>query len=417
MMKAAIYLFFLSGTCCAQAQDTTTVIEFDNVDITRNVFVKRLSLYDESEVDTRFTIRGFDQLDLYAGEMSDEIWFTENKTCIELSQKSDAQETYLSLRWNKDTEGCDWVGFGFGWDFWAGKDMANIVDTAAIELMVRTTGKNMSNLPWALGFEDYSNGQSWIGFSKDFIKAEKISAEWTQILIPLALFPFDPDKCDPHNIKQLIFQVFAEDELELKSVKIVPFQGKLKKEIVSAPTMGASLTTDGNANDWASHAFESFGNGQEFSLAHSNQTLHIAVKLNDPTPRQNKQSDKNLWNGDAIELAFSTNPNADPKRTSFLLSDYHIGLNLGANPYMWNWSLDQAYSEAKFAISEDGNFVEIELPLSSLTGSELLLGTDLSFEIAVDQSDSGDARAKQQRWSSSSEGFHVNPSLWGKVKF
>lgn len=279
MMKSTLYLVFIALGFCANAQDTTKVIEFEEVTVTKNLLVKRLSLYDEYEVDNRFTIRGFDQLDIYAGEMSDEVWFSDNRTCIEISQASDENDDFLKLRWNKDTDGCDWVGFGFGWDFWSGKDLGMIIDTAAIELVVRTTGKNMSNLPWALGFEDYSDGQSWIGFSKEFIKADKITAEWTRIVIPLGLFPFDPDKCDPHNVKQLIFQVFAEDELEIKTVKIVPFKGKLKNEIVSIGTNGQEMTTDGNYRDWVGRTFQSIGNGQSFSLSHSSESLYIAVKI------------------------------------------------------------------------------------------------------------------------------------------
>ncbi|MFK7783879.1 MAG: hypothetical protein AB8B56_02125, partial [Crocinitomicaceae bacterium] len=401
MIKGFIYSIFFLCAFTSFGQDTTDFQELEEVVIDDNRIFKRVGLYDEYELDERPNIRGFDQLDLYADNFSDEVWSSDNQDCIVLSQEQDENDIFLKLKWNKDHPDCDWVGFGFGWDFWAGKDMIDIIDTAAVQLTVRSLGKNMGNLPWAMGFEDYAGGQAWIGFSSKFIDSKVISKEWTKVTIPLGLFPFEQRDCDASNIKQMLFQVFAEDDLEINDVKIVPFSGKLKKEIASENIQDSGKRVmDGSMDDWLGAEFEAFGEGHAFSLAHNNESLLIAVKINDKTPRMNDQKGSNLWKGDAIEFAFSTNPTADPKRTSFLLSDYHFGLNLGANPYLWNWSEDKQSSNENFAISEDGKFVEIEIPLAGLLYSDLTSIESLSFEIAVDASDSGETRLNQQRWNS-----------------
>jgi hypothetical protein len=419
MIKGFVHSIFLLCAFASFGQDTSDVQVFDEVVVDETRLFKRVGLYDEYEVDDTPNIRGFDQLDLYADNFTDEVWSSENQDCIILTQEEDENDIFLKLHWNKDHPDCDWVGFGFGWDFWAGKDMIDIIDTAAVQLTVRSAGKTMGNLPWAMGFEDYAGGQAWIGFSSKFIEEKTITKEWSKVTIPLGLFPFEQKDCDVSNIKQMLFQVFAEDDLEINDVKIVPFSGKLKKEIASENIQDSGKRVmDGSMEDWLGSEFEAFGDGHAFSLAHNDESLLIAVKLNDKTPRMNNQKGADLWKGDAIEFAFSTNTTADPKRTSFLLSDYHFGLNLGANPYLWNWSEDKQSANKQFGISEDGKFVEIAIPLAELLYSDMADVEWLSFEIAVDASDSGDERVSQQRWNSDgSEGFHVNPSLWGKLLF
>lgn len=419
MIRGLVNSFFLICAFSAFGQDSTKVQEFEEIVIKDSRFFKRVGLYDEYEIDDRPNIRGFDQLNLYADAFSDEVWASDNQDCIILTQEEDEKDIYLKVHWNKDHPDCDWVGFGFGWDFWTGKDMSGIIDTAAVQLTVRSTGKNMGNLPWAMGFEDYTGGQAWIGFSSNFIENEVINKEWTKVTIPVGLFPFEQMGCDPSNIKQMLFQVFAEDDLEINDIQIVPFAGKLKKEITAVSVLSENKrTVDGQMNDWKNAEFEAFGDGNAFSLAHDNGTMYLAVKLNDATPRMNTQTGSNLWKGDAIEFAFSTNQTADPKRTSFLLSDYHFGLNLGANPYIWNWSEDVQEKNMDFKISPDGKFVEIAIPMKEYTKSELSTSKPLSFEIAFDQSDNGDLRLSQQKWNSEgSDGFHTNPSLWGTLIF
>ena len=140
--------------------------------------------------------------------------------------------------------------------------------------------------------------------------------------------------------------------------------------------------------------------------------------VKDNSPRENKQVGAQLWNGDAIEIAFSTNPKADKKRQFLMLSDQHLGINCGPNPYVWNWKVNEQMKDVLFSLNnnENGYILEMAIPISSFKNFELVSGSELDLEIAIDLG-SGDKRDLQVKWNSLyEEGFHTNPSLWGELK-
>ncbi len=419
MIKSSKY--WLSGFLLAcnslSAQDTLKVITMDEIPVTDSRIIKRMGLYDSYEANNTSDINGFTQLDIFKNNMSDEVWYTENPSCVRVTLNEDQENSFLDVVWNKDQEGCDWVGMGFGWDFWSSKDMGQIINVAAVEIELRSKGKTMGNLPWAFGFEDYAGGQAWTGFTKKFAPNGEITSDWTKVQIPLALFPFEEYDCDPSNIKQLIIQLFAQDAVEINAIRIVPFEGKLKEEVLSTKIPKSTIKLDGNLSEWENE-FISLEKGNSFAIRNTSDSLFVAVQVNDDSPRINNQQKGDLWNGDAIEIAFSSNTSANPKRNLFLLSDYHIGVNCGTTPYLWSFSDDQAFTKGNFAIqtNKNGYSVEIAIALKDIMKRELSAGQTFGFEIAIDKGDNSGIRTEQIRWNSSgTEGFHVNPSLWGTL--
>jgi hypothetical protein len=417
--RFTLFLSFIAVANCF-GQDSLRLQNLNEIQVNENRLFKRMGLYDSYELNEMANINGFTQLTIFDNTFSDEVWSSKNSSCVEIALKEESDNAFLNVKWNKDQEGCDWVGIGFGWDFWSSKDMGQIIDAASIEIEVRSKGKNIGNLPWALGFEDYAGGQAWTGFNKKFIPNGVISKDWTKVQIPLGLFPFVDFDCDPSNIKQLIIQLFAQDEVEINAIRIVPFTGKLKEETTAQHTKNSSSHLDGDLEDWKNTSFTKIGDGSEFSIQYTTDSLFVAVRVEDSTPNLNNKKNGDLWNGDAIEIAFATNPNANPKRKLFLLSDYHIGINCGPRPYLWNFSEDKPFDGGKFAIipTETGYNVEIGIALKDLMKKDFSPGMKLGFEIAVDQGDESNKRTDQMRWNSSgNEGFHQNPSLWGTVLF
>ena len=381
----------------------------------RNGF-KKVGLYDEYTSQTK-SIRGFDQLNIFTNELTEEIWSTKNNSCIQVELKSDIKDTFLHVKWNKDQEACTWVGMGFGWDMWSGKDMAAVRDTIAIELTVRSTEKPFSNIPWAFGFEDYSGNQAWLGYNKSFLVGKDITAEWTKVQIPFSLFPFTENDVDLFNIKQLIAQVFSEGTIEINSIEIVSFSKKLKEKI-TAERVKKIVKMDGKDDDWNELKFSNFGSNQSFATQHSRDTLFLAVYVNDASALKNSNNGRDLWKGDAIEIAFSTNPTADENRKFFLLSDQHIGINCGDKPYCWNWVENKEIAEITYKMnkSDSGYFVEIAIPFYQLYNRYLPDKGELGFELAIDFNGENESRQKQERWNSSmDEGFNLSPNKWGKI--
>ena len=132
---------------------------------------------------------------------------------------------------------------------------------------------------------------------------------------------------------------------------------------------------------------------------------------------QNSKVEGELWNGDAVEFAFSTNPNANDKRSFLLLSDQHIGINCGDLPYVWDFKRNQLIPNSKLEIIavNTGYIVESSIPLNYFKNFEFKSGINLDMEVAIDLGNN-ESRHTQIRWNSSNkDGFHQNPSMWGNL--
>jgi hypothetical protein len=141
-------------------------------------------------------------------------------------------------------------------------------------------------------------------------------------------------------------------------------------------------------------------------------------QLTDSTPFVNNSSNENTWDGDAIEIAFGVNHLANKKRKFYLLSDVQFGLKLGTQPVVWNFKTQEIVPNAQISTKQVNGklIVECSIPIA-IPNLSLASGQTHGFEVAIDQSGSSGKRVNQLRWnSSSSEGFHLNPSLWGELE-
>lgn len=404
-------------------QDT---IQLDSINVYGKQRVngfKKQGLYDEDTRKVKKSIRDFTALDLYTDGLSDEIWKTNVTACIAMKQGFDRPKngsSYLSIQWDKVAGGCSWIGMGIGWDGWSGKNLSAIYDTAAIQLYVRSTSVPIYNLPLALGIEDHSNQQVWIGFSAGFIENGVITKEWTKITIPLQLFNFEDENFDGSNVKQLIIQFEASGNIEVDAIEMVPFAGKLRNEIV-ATKKSANLKIDGSvaSNEWQASTFSTINKKHQVAIQYDANNLYLAFNINDASPIINTKQGKDIWDGDALEIAFGSNPSANPKRKFYLLSDVQIGIRMNENPIIWNWKTNTPIENGhvKTTKTDKGYLVEIQLPIQQICGKELNASAIHGFEIGIDQGDEKGKRTHQDRWNNpSADGFNTNPSLWGQLK-
>jgi hypothetical protein len=402
----SIIAFLVLSATPVFGQDT---LEMDAIEINKKKLrFKKTGLY-EGKYQEEYNIRGFSQLTVFNESLAD-FWTSDGSSCIKGKLESaNSDKNVLQVNWNSDQGGCDWVGMGFGWDGWKAKDLNYVVDTLALEITVRSTGEPFSNIPWAFCLEDYSGAQAWLGYNSAFLKSDAITKEWSKVQMPLSLFPFDEFDVDATSIKQLLIQVFAEGVIEIESIELVPFNGKLRKETEASEN---AVTIDGDLSDWK-QPFVAVKD-HKFAVSHSNDNLFLAFNILDESPRTNTQTGSNLWNGDAIEIAFSTNPNADRKRKFLLLSDQHLGINCGESAYVWNWKTNEKIDvPIAFKQTEDGYQVEIAIPTSAFRNFDLNAIEEMDLEIAFDIGN-GTSRKEQIRWNSSNQtGFHESPALWG----
>lgn len=192
--------------------------------------VQPLGLYDSSiTASTGNDINGFAQTSIFEDDITADVWFTKEQKCLKVSNDRSVTQTgsgALHIVWNKQAGGCPWLGLGFGWDGWTGKDVSQILNQAAVSFYVRTDDKPMKALPWAIGFEDFPGNQKWIGVTEEWIVNGPIQNEWRQVLIPLSAFGLDKSTVDFYSIKQLMLQFESNGNVYIDNVEVIPYAAK-----------------------------------------------------------------------------------------------------------------------------------------------------------------------------------------------
>lgn len=384
---------------------------------------QQAQLYDEAPaIPEPENIKSFYALNIFTDNLTNENWISPDQTCLSASISTDVKfngSGSLHLTWDKGKDGCPWLGAGFGWDNWAGKNMSKIFNETAIQFKVRTAKGVTNGLPLAACLEDYSGEQAWIGMNNNTIEGGKVSEEWTTVTLPLPDFEYEKGDLDLSNVKQFIIQFEAAGDLFIDDMKIVPFKGNLKKKLAINPNHSLP-TIDGvlKPNEWAPENKVSF-DGADVYLHFDKEFLYVGAKVMDQTPLINKHNNRDIWNGDAIEIALSTNSDASQKRKKFIFSDQHLGIRANATPIIWDWK-HKAIIEAQVVckLNDTGYYLEAKIPLSKIGNPVFKSDLIYNLEIAIDQGDENGKRTVQNRWNSGTvSGFHENPSLWGELYF
>ena len=381
--------------------------------------IKPVSVYENTTAgDSVQHIKNVYAINIFTDYVTSELWKTEDTSCIVVKNIFDSTmigEGGLYIKWNKTSGGCDWVGIGIGWDGWNGKNLQEIYNEAAIQFMVRSPKGTQPGLPWAMSFEDFGGGQAWAGVFSNFIEGGKITEQWTKVQIPLTAFDFNQFDADKSGIKQLIIQFESEGEIFFDDLKIVPTQ-TVESKLAIVPFVNSLVTVDGIKDNIYSGAGFSLENGQVW-LAVNEKNMMVYAEVNDASPLQNIQSGKDIWNGDALEIAFTTNAAASANRKAFLLSDQHIGIKATTAPVLWNWRNNTAATgNVMTKKTATGYIVEAIIPLDQFIAAPFMAGNNYQIEVAIDAGTTK-GREKQYRWNNPyNEGFHTSPQLWGKMR-
>lgn len=384
--------------------------------------VQTVALYDAaSKADTLPHIGNFYSLDIWSDYINSEVWYTPDSNCLTVSNVFDGyaiDNGSLFLSWNKQGEGCEWVGMGIGWDAWSSKNVSSIYETAAIQFMARSPRGTLNGLPWAMCLEDYSGNQAWAGVFSQFIDGNKITENWTRVQIPLTAFDTEQFDADLSIVKQLLIQFEADGQVYIDDIKVVPVTANSSKTALVMGHIGAvSPTLDGVREESIWSESPVMMENAKIWLSTSPTSLLIYAEVIDKTPLMNQKDAENIWQGDAIELAFSTNPKVNERRKTFYLSDQHIGIRISKNPMVWDWRKKREVDADLYTMkTEFGYVLEASIPLKSLDAVPFQAGETYGLEVVVDDGDSSGSRKTQYRWNNpGNEGFHSNPQLWGKM--
>jgi hypothetical protein len=380
------------------------------------VSLKNMGLYDQVESNITNT-NGLNLAlpHVFQDQMSSEVWFTKANACLQVSSESNqifAGSGAMKITWNKQAGDCPWLGLGIGWGNWTGKDLSAVENMAALSFRVKADQGEFSGLPWALGMEDFSGAQAWLGLTGKYVKGGKVTTDWNEFVIPLADFLFENWNMDGSSVKQLIFQFESSGTVYIDEIEIVPYTAPSKPTLTLLAQQAGKLDGIVFPNEYAGYVQVSMGT---LHVNYDNEYVYFGLVNSDRTTPVNNQKGRDIWNGDAMEIAFSTESNLMANRPFLYDSDKHLGIQL-APPYScfdWN-SNKEIPAEVVSKISEKDQVVEVKIKWSDLKTNAWKVGGNYNFEFALDMALSSDKRDQQQRWSAvNDENFYNKPATWG----
>ncbi len=164
---------------------------------------------------------------IFDDQTDDTIWFQDDARCTQGEVTSDvvyAGQRAVAVSWNRNADGCEWAGFGIGWDGWAGKDLSELLPYAAIEMHVRSKEGTMYGLPIVLTFEDYSGGMGFAYTGNGYFERSVIDEDWQKVTVPLANFDNEIENLDITNVKQLMFELQGSGSIYMDEVKLIFYE-------------------------------------------------------------------------------------------------------------------------------------------------------------------------------------------------
>lgn len=202
--------------------------------------------------------------------------------------------------------------------------------------------------------------------------------------------------------------------------------GKSNKE-VAAPKALPGLTMDGSTTNWPGRPAEPIDSSRlvngtpnpklrgDFRLCWDEQNLYFLIQVKDPTPGMNTHKEGSLWMADGVELFVGGDTT---KSGSMLFSDRQILLGAGARPEVHVIDHVEASKLCPVVlipeVGGDGYTLAVTLPWKVL-GIEPKSGTELLFDVAIDNSNDGRQREQQLTWNGTGENSK-DRGVWGRLK-
>jgi hypothetical protein len=301
-------------------------------------------------------------------------------------------------------------------------------------LAYRNYVEQAASLPWVVGVQWFSYvDQSLTGrfFSKYSGEAMNIG------LIDVVDRPYKELVDRMHETNRNIYNIvfgrapaFAWDDPRFN-----PASGRRRLEggtrkVVSVPSATRAIRVTGNSDDWplmpgepvtpanVVHGRPIPGFSADFRLCRDRDNLYLFVRVQDPTPMRNNQTEKDLWNGDAVELFIGARQPGQ-EEGPLLFEDRQIIIS-ASEPVRIHVPGVARQSGIAAAVVEnvthDGYAMEIAIPWSLLDVSPQP-GVELLFDIGIDDDGetNGRQRLRQIMWNGS-ERNHSDRGDWGQAR-
>jgi hypothetical protein len=206
------FILFIGIVCVLCLQNCNTI------------YVQQKGLYEGISNSDSNSLDGFKAVYIFKDDIDKSVWVSKETQCVNMNLESTnkyADKSAMHIKWDKVTGGCNWIGCGFGWNNWVPKNMSDIVETAAVQLQVKSVNGTFSNLPVAFAFEDYNGVQAYYGFNKSLVTKDFNDTTWTSVTIPLSKFEFDKKDFNAESVKQFMIQLEGDGDIYLDNIKLI----------------------------------------------------------------------------------------------------------------------------------------------------------------------------------------------------
>lgn len=206
--------------------------------------------------------------------------------------------------------------------------------------------------------------------------------------------------------------------------------GKTRKLVQAGRVAPGTMKVDGLADGWPGRPPALIGSDRivggkdgkgleaTYKVAWDADNLYLIVNITDPTPLNNGRSGDRLWDGDGVELFIGSEKLDQPG--TLLFSDHQV--LLGAHPAVKPGSTHvvNAAKQPEIALinvpSVDGSgyTMEAAIPWSALD-IKPAEGSELIFDLAIDDAPQGGGRSRQLMWNGGSRNSG-DRSYWGRLQ-
>lgn len=199
-------------------------------------------------------------------------------------------------------------------------------------------------------------------------------------------------------------------------------------KVVLAPRALPGMKLDGTTRNWPGRPAEIVGSDRivlgnlnpdlqgAFRASWDEEHLYLLVQIKDATPMKNKQAGDKLWKADCVELFIGTR---SPDETGGMIyGDYQILIGASTTPRIAVVGfphMNEAINVIGLKdVTGDGYSLELSIPWEILEVTPTT-GTELLFDLVIDNSDDGQRRVQQLAWNGTSQNSG-DRAAWGRLK-
>jgi beta-mannanase len=155
-------------------------------------------------------------------------------------------------------------------------------------------------------------------------------------------------------------------------------------------------------------------------MGYDSNNVYLYADIYDETPGENNKKGGEITNGDALEIALSTDPSADPARTAPARYDFLIAIKASDDTETYNYAKKAPVTNpiVFYKKNDKGCIIEAFIPWYNFdTGCFCRIKNKaIAFDAAIDNADKNGKIISRERWTGN-ENFGADPSQWGQIIF